>query len=66
MVESGGTTMVVFFAGGDGLLLLKEMQPARVSGNSRTIGPGTFMVSSASMFAADSRSISAANLKSSG
>jgi hypothetical protein len=36
MVESGGTTMVVFFAGGDGLLLLKEMQPARVRTNVST------------------------------
>jgi hypothetical protein len=38
MVESGGATMVVSLAGGDGLLLLlKEMQPARASGSSRTI-----------------------------
>ena len=63
MVELGGTTTVVFFAGGDGLLL-KERQPARVSGGgSRTIRARCIMVSSASTFDADIRSTSAAKLK---
>jgi hypothetical protein len=52
--------MVVSLAGGDGLLLLKEMQPARAAAAAGQSGPRAFLASSGSIFAADSRSISAA------
>jgi hypothetical protein len=35
-IEPGGTTMVVLFAGGDGLLLLKELNAQSASGGSKT------------------------------